>query len=82
MSRWSSLNHARANASANWSGFSWNRWEISLYTGSTISARSDVSIVGAWRFDGSWASGTVPWASGFFGVHWLAPAGLFVSSHS
>ena len=39
-------------------------------------------IIGAWRFDGSCASGTVPWASAFFGVHWLAPAGLFVSSHS
>src|SRR5207247_2166506 len=39
-------------------------------------------IVGACRFDGSWASGTVPWASGFLGVHWFAPAGLFVSSQS
>src|SRR5687767_15358323 len=43
---------------------------------------SVVSIVGAWRFDESWASGTVPWASGFFGVHWNAPAGLLVNSQS
>src|SRR5205814_2418056 len=34
------------------------------------------------RLAGSCASGTVPLASGFLGFHWLAPAGLFVSSHS
>src|SRR5881275_2058600 len=50
--------------------------------GSTFSARSVVSIIGACRFDGSCASGTVPWASGFFGVHCFAPAGLVVNSHS
>src|SRR5580765_6949292 len=50
--------------------------------GSTLSARSVVSIIGACRFFGSCASGTVPWASGFFGFHCLAPAGLSVSSHS
>src|SRR5918996_5720774 len=38
--------------------------------------------MGACRFDGSCASGTVPWASGFLGVHCFAPAGLVVSSHS
>src|ERR1700704_683408 len=38
--------------------------------------------MGACRFDGSCASGTVPLASGFFGVHCFAPAGLIVSSHS
>src|SRR6476659_5693998 len=38
--------------------------------------------MGACRFDLSCASGTVPWASGFFGFHCLAPAGLVVSSHS
>src|SRR6266511_398798 len=38
--------------------------------------------MGACRFDGSCASGTVPLASGFFGVHCFAPAGLVVSSHS
>src|SRR4029079_13308317 len=50
--------------------------------GSTFSERSVVSIIGACRFDLSCASGTVPWASGFFGFHCLAPAGLVVSSHS
>src|SRR5688572_31949501 len=45
-------------------------------------ARSVVSITGACRFDGSWASGTVPWASGFLGDHWKAPAGLLVNSQS
>src|SRR5687768_18592261 len=38
--------------------------------------------MGACRFFGSWASGTVPWASGFLGFHCFAPAGLVVSSHS
>src|ERR1700738_307106 len=50
--------------------------------GSTRSARSVVSIIGACRFDGSCASGTVSLASGFLGVHCFAPAGLVVSSHS
>src|SRR5687767_5154558 len=44
--------------------------------------RSVVSIIGACRFDGLCASGTVPCASGFFGLHCFAPAGLSVSSHS
>ena len=51
-------------------------------SGPACSARSVVSIIGACRFDGSWASGTVSCASGFFGVHCFAPAGLVVSSHS
>src|SRR5260370_9120019 len=38
--------------------------------------------MGACRFEGSCASGTVPLASGFFGVHCFAPAGLVVTSHS
>src|SRR5919206_4410276 len=50
--------------------------------GSNRIDRSVVSIIGACRFDGSCASGTVPWASGFFGVHCFAPAGLVVSSQS
>ena len=50
--------------------------------GSTFSERSVVSIIGACRFDLSCASGTVPCASGFFGFHCFAPAGLSVSSHS
>ena len=33
-------------------------------------------------FDGSCACGTVPAPAPFFGLHWCAPAGLFVSSHS
>ena len=36
------------------------------------------SSKGACRFFGSCASGTVPWASGFFGFHCFAPAGLVV----
>src|SRR6266550_6142458 len=43
---------------------------------------SVVSIIGACRFDGSCASGTVPWASGSLGVHCFAPAGLVVNSQS
>src|SRR5436190_24100023 len=50
--------------------------------GSILIERSVVSIIGEWRFFGSCASGTVPWASGFFGVHCFAPAGLVVSSQS
>src|SRR5712692_6877015 len=38
--------------------------------------------MGACRFDGSCASGTVPWASGFLGLYCHAPAGLVVSSQS
>ncbi len=43
---------------------------------------SVVSIMGACRFDGSWASGTSFRAAGSLGVHWFAPAGLVVSSQS
>src|SRR5918993_6068444 len=50
--------------------------------GSTFSARSVVSIIGACRFDGSCASGTVPWAEETVGVHCFAPAGLVVSFQS
>jgi hypothetical protein len=39
-------------------------------------------MVGACRFDGSWASGTVPSPAPSFGFHCFAPAGLVVSSHS
>lgn len=41
-----------------------------------------VSIVGAWRFDGSCASGTLPSPPPSFGRHWCAPAGLSNRSHS
>src|SRR5512139_3983551 len=37
---------------------------------------------GGRRFDVSWASGTVPGTASPLGLHWCAPAGLFVSSHS
>src|SRR5271154_388825 len=39
-------------------------------------------MVGAWRFDGSCASGTVSAPAPSFGFHCCAPAGLLVSSHS
>src|SRR5215468_12700742 len=80
MSRWVSLNHARANASANWSGCSWKRRDIFSYAGSVRSDRSVVSMVGTCFFDLSKASGME--ARALFAFHCLAPAGLFVSSHS
>ena len=82
MSRWVSLYQARANASANSCGFSKNRREIAAYAGSTLRARSAVDMIGACRCAGSCASGTVLAAAASFGVHWKAPAGLLVSSHS
>ena len=82
MSRCVSLNHARANASANCSGCARNRRAIFSYAGSKRSARSVVSIAGARVFDASCASGTVPAPAPPFGRHCCAPAGLFVSSHS
>src|SRR3984885_9664575 len=82
MSRCVSLNQARANASANWSGCARKRREIFSYAGSKRSARSVVNIDGAIRFDESCACGTVPAPAPFFGRHWCAPAGLFVNSHS
>src|ERR1044071_1201305 len=39
-------------------------------------------MVGACRRAGSCASGTVPAPAPSFGFHWLAPAGLLVSSPS
>ncbi len=44
--------------------------------------RSVVSIVGAIFLDESYACGTVPAPAPSFGVHWFAPAGLLVNSHS
>src|SRR6478752_6950024 len=82
MSRWVSLNHARANASASKAGFAKKRREIFSYVGSSRKARSVVSIEGAIRFEESCACGTVPAPAPFFGRHCCAPAGLFVSSHS
>src|ERR1043165_3805785 len=80
MSRWVSLNHARAQASANSSGFSMKRLEIFSYAGSKRSERSVVSIVGRRFFDRSCASGMISGAS--LATHWFAPAGLLVGSHS
>src|SRR3954453_18911685 len=37
---------------------------------------------GAWRLDGSCASGIKPAPASPLGFHWWAPAGLLVSSHS
>src|SRR5688500_12369844 len=80
MSRWVSLNHARAKASANWSGLARNRREIFSYAGSTRSATSVVSMVGTRFTDGSNGSGMIAGAP--FACHWCAPAGLLASSHS
>ena len=80
MSRWVSLNHARAKASANSSGFSRKRREIFSYSGSMRSARSVVSIVGGRGSESASGPGTVIDAS--LATHWWAPAGLDDSSHS
>src|SRR5580704_942348 len=82
MSRWVSLYHALAKASANSCGCSRKRFEIGAYIGSILKERSVVSITGVCRLDGLWASGTVPAPAPFLGTHWFLPAGLFVSSHS
>src|SRR6476469_7329854 len=83
MSRCRSLYHALANASSSSCGWSRTRFVIAAYAGSVLSARSVVSIITACFFDGSCASGTVATVDPFaFGDHCLAPAGLFVSSHS
>jgi hypothetical protein len=82
MSRWVSLNQARANASANSAGFAMKRREIFSYAGSMRMAMSAVVIIGAWRFLGSCASGTVLAPASPLGFHCWAPAGLLVSSHS
>ncbi|SLI18142.1 Uncharacterised protein [Mycobacteroides abscessus subsp. abscessus] len=79
-SRWVSLNQARAKASANSSGLSLNRREMTSISGSTRSDRSVVSMVGRRFFAGSNGSGMIGWAS--LATHWFAPAGLLVSSHS
>ena len=82
MSRCVSLNHARANASANSAGFWWKRRETFSYAGSMRSARSVVSMTGECRFDGSCASATAVAAEASVGTHWCAPAGLLESFHS
>jgi hypothetical protein len=64
MSRCSSLYQALAKARANSSGCSRKRREIFSYVGPKRSARSVVSIVGRYFFDGSYGSGMI---SGVFG---------------
>ena len=78
----SSLNQARENASANWSGFSWNLLEIFLYSGSLIIAISAVVIIVGTLIEASSGSGAISSGSGLPGVHWCAPAGLFSSTQS
>ena len=80
MSRWVSLNQARAKASARASGSSWKRREIFSYSGSLISERSVTSIVGLRGGASGVGPGTVASASVATNCH--APAGLFSSSHS
>ena len=75
MSRWVSLNQARAKASANWSGFAWKRLPISSYAGSKRSARSEVNIMGRCFLSVMCASGTL--ASTAIGVPLPAAAGAF-----
>ena len=80
MSRWVSLNQARAKASCSAAGSSFQRREISSNSGSKRIARSVVSIRGLCFFAASIASGTMSSAS--LATHWFAPAGLCSSSHS
>ena len=47
-----------------------------------MSAMSAVDIIGGFFLPSMCASGTSSCASGSFGCHCLAPAGLSVSSHS
>ena len=65
----STLNHARAKASAKRSGLSRKRFEILLYVGSKRSARSVVNITGACRLAELCASGTLCPADLSVGIH-------------
>jgi len=47
----------------------WNLFEIGAYIGSSLNAKSDVNITGAWLLEESCASGTVPEAEDSFGFH-------------
>ena len=80
MSRWVSLNQARAKASWSSSGLSRQRRAIGSNSGSKRIARSVVSMRGLCLFAASAASGTDSSAS--LATHWFAPAGLCSSSHS
>ena len=80
MSRWVSLNQARAKASAKACGLSRKRREIFSNAGSKRSVRSVVSIVGLCFLPGMCASGMISGA--FLATHCLAPAGDLTISHS
>src|SRR5712692_5853543 len=80
MSRWFSLNHARAKASAKACGLSRKRREIFSNSESKRSVRSVVSMVGLCFLPGMCASGMISGA--FLATHCLAPAGDLVGSHS
>jgi len=82
MSRWVSLNQARAKASAKACGFWWKCRAMGSNTGSKRRDRSAVVIMGRCFLAGSWASGIM--CSGFTSLasHCWAPAGLLTSSHS
>src|SRR3546814_6501583 len=82
MSRWHSLNQARAKASSNAAGSLRNRSEILRYSGSILNAMSAVVIIVGTRLSGLCAPGAM--SSGFWltGCHCLAPAGLRSEEHT
>jgi hydroxyethylthiazole kinase-like sugar kinase family protein len=69
MSRWVSLNQARAKASANWSGFSWKRREIGLVDRVEAQARSAVEHHGGALLARVIASGAMACSSRPIGRH-------------
>ena len=80
MSRWVSLNQARAKASAKAAGSFCQRLPMASYAGSKRSARSEVNIMGRCFLSLMWASGMR--ASTSLAYHCHAPPGPFWSSHS
>ena len=82
MSRWVSLNQARAKASLNASWSLRNFSEIARNSGSILSAMSAVVIIVGTRFDGSCAAGAMSSSRWLIGCHCWAPAGLRTSSYS
>src|SRR5690554_6729094 len=82
ISRWVSLNQARAKQSLKYSGSAMNFSQMARYFGSTIIAMSASVIIGLTRLDGSLASTGMCSSFMSTGSHWLAPAGLLVNCHS
>ena len=80
MSRWVSLNQARAKASPKYAGSSRNFCMTARYLGSTFIAMSAVVIIVGTLVPGVWALGARVSAGSPTGCHCLAPAGLRVSS--